>query len=117
MSTSPIKPVVSSSISGYLHLANQTLVIVFSSGSMYGYKDVPVSVVEEFARAPSKGKFHFAQIKGNYDYRQLDQAELDTLLQDVGVMISANGTSSRRILEPHEIAALMERFPVLRMMF
>lgn len=117
MSMSLLIPVNSTSISGYTHLADQTLVIVFTSGSIYRYDDVPVSTVEEFARSSSKGKYHHKNIKHIYNFRPLEQFDLEELVRTVGVMGTAHDATPRRILEPHEIAALLERFPVIGMMF
>ena len=50
----------------------EILTIAFrTNGSVYMYKDVPKSVVEEFLSAESKGRYFNKNIKGNYDYMQV----------------------------------------------
>jgi KTSC domain len=57
----------SSNVSAFRYDAEQRLLqIKFHSGRIYGYKDVPENVVEEFASADSKGKFIHHNIKNNY---------------------------------------------------
>jgi hypothetical protein len=48
----------------------QTLVITFQSGSTYEYGGVPRKVYEELMRAPSKGTYFNAHVKGQYSYRR-----------------------------------------------
>ena len=48
----------------------QTLVITFQSGGTYEYSGVPRSVYEELMRAPSKGTYFNAHVKGQYSYRR-----------------------------------------------
>jgi hypothetical protein len=65
-------PVSSSNISSVgFDAATQTLEIEFTSGNIYQYFDVPVTVYEELMHAESKGKFLSTQIKGVYRYARL----------------------------------------------
>lgn len=48
------------------------LTIVYVSGNVYVYKDVPTSVYDEMKRARSKGTFLNNRIKGNYEYEKKD---------------------------------------------
>jgi hypothetical protein len=60
-------PVSSSNIAAFRYeSSDRVLQVKFTSGRIYGYKDVPENVVEEFASADSKGKFLNANIKHNY---------------------------------------------------
>jgi hypothetical protein len=60
-------PVDSSNVSAFRYDAStKVLQIRFKSGRIYGYKDVPENVVQEFSTADSKGKFVNASIKHNY---------------------------------------------------
>lgn len=57
----------SSNVAGYRYNpGTKVLQIRFKSGRVYGYKDVPQNVVDEFASANSKGKFVNSNIKHNY---------------------------------------------------
>ena len=47
--------------------------IVFQSGWMYVYFEVPPTVYDDFMDAPSKGKYHHQNIKWKYDYTRLGQ--------------------------------------------
>ena len=51
--------------------ASQTLEVEFHDGRVYQYFDVPESLHEEFLRAPSKGRFLQAEIKGHFRYARL----------------------------------------------
>ena len=45
--------------------------VEFRRGGLYHYKDVPHEVFNAFLEAPSKGSFHYQQIKGNYDWEKV----------------------------------------------
>ena len=45
--------------------------IVFNTGWMYVYYEVPPTLYDQFMDAPSKGKFFHQNIKGKYDYDRL----------------------------------------------
>ena len=45
---------------------SQTLEIEFTSGAVYKYVDVPITVHQRFMAAPSKGRFFDASIKDKY---------------------------------------------------
>lgn len=47
--------------------------VVFQSGWMYVYFEVPPELYDDFMDAPSKGKFHHQHIKWKYDYTRLGQ--------------------------------------------
>jgi KTSC domain len=60
-------PVSSTNVAAYRYNpGKRVLQVKFTSGRVYGYKDVPENVVEEFASSDSKGKFLNANIKHNY---------------------------------------------------
>jgi hypothetical protein len=47
------------------------LEIEFHNGSVYRYHDVPESVFDALLAAPSKGKYHAANVKFRFKYRRL----------------------------------------------
>jgi len=51
--------------------AGGNMYVVFHSGWMYVYFEVPSEVYDAFMDAPSKGKFHHQHIKWKYDYTRL----------------------------------------------
>ncbi len=51
-----------------------TLRIVFVSGLVYDYKNVPAEVYEQFHAAFSKGTFFNSHIKPNYAFVKVDPA-------------------------------------------
>lgn len=60
-------PVDSSNISAFRYDAStHVLQIQFHGGRVYGYKDVPQNIVDEFASAGSKGQYLNASIKHSY---------------------------------------------------
>ena len=61
--------VVSSAIKsvGY-DATTQTLEVEFLKGSVYQYRDVPISLYTEFMNASSKGKFHYNHIMRKFYY-------------------------------------------------
>jgi len=48
-----------------------TLRVIFVSGKVYDYKNVPIEVYKQMKNAPSKGHYLNKHIKGNYDYKEL----------------------------------------------
>nr|CAI9751469.1 hypothetical protein DGKKSRWO_DGKKSRWO_CDS_0178 [uncultured phage]CAI9752356.1 hypothetical protein CVNMHQAP_CVNMHQAP_CDS_0179 [uncultured phage] len=47
------------------------LFVMFKSGSVYGYEDVPSEIFDELLEAPSKGRYFALKIKWNYKYERL----------------------------------------------
>lgn len=52
--------------------------IQFNDGSVFRYFQVPVEVIVEFVRAPSKGKYFREKIKGAYDFIPRFSADVAT---------------------------------------
>ena len=48
-----------------------TLRIIFVSGTVYDYENVPEKVYKKMKTATSKGNFLNHHIKGNYDYKKV----------------------------------------------
>lgn len=67
-----MNPVISSNIAavGY---DGSTLRILFHSGGLYDYYNVPASVYENLMHATSKGHYHACNIKGVYRYSRINQ--------------------------------------------
>lgn len=51
--------------------ASQTLEVLFHSGSVYQYFDVPRPVYQALLGSPSVGRFLNEQIKGSYRYARV----------------------------------------------
>ncbi len=51
--------------------ATSTLRVIFVSGMVYDYKDVPEKIYKEMKAASSKGTFLNQQIKGNYEFEKI----------------------------------------------
>ena len=51
--------------------ANAVLTIVFVTGSVYDYFDVPQEVYEQFKSFREKGVFYNEQIKGKYRFARV----------------------------------------------
>jgi hypothetical protein len=49
----------------------ENLIIEFSNGTRYKYKKVPLTIVEGFLKADSKGHFFALFIKGKYEFEKL----------------------------------------------
>ena len=49
-----------------------TLRVIFVSGIVYNYKNVPQKVYEAMKAASSKGKFLNEQIKGKYKFEKIN---------------------------------------------
>lgn len=62
--------VVSSNIAaiGYDERSHTLVVRFHSSGRLYGYRGVPVTVYQSFLAAASKGRFFAHFIRGRYPY-------------------------------------------------
>lgn len=51
--------------------ASSTLRIIFVSGMIYDYKDVPGKIYQTMKAAASKGKFLNKHIKGHYTFEKI----------------------------------------------
>jgi hypothetical protein len=51
-----------------------TLFVTFVDGDLYAYQDVPRQTYEAFVRAPSKGRYFAAHVRGLHPYRKMPQA-------------------------------------------
>ena len=65
-------PISSSNIAavGY-DPSSETLEIEFTSGGVYQYYNVPLSIYEALLAAPSKGSFFAAQIRDRFSYARV----------------------------------------------
>ena len=63
--------VISSNVAavGYDARSQELLVRFHHASRNYAYRGVPLSLYEDFLRAPSKGQFLAWAIKGHYPYR------------------------------------------------
>jgi hypothetical protein len=52
--------------------ASTTLRVIFVSGMVYEYRNVPESVYQAMKNAPSKGTFLNQHIKGTFDFRKIN---------------------------------------------
>jgi hypothetical protein len=50
---------------------SQRLTVTFVTGRRYIYERVPKHIHDAFVRAPSRGAFFNAEIRGFYDYREI----------------------------------------------
>lgn len=50
---------------------SSTLCVIYVSGQVYDYKDVPVEVYKAMKAASSKGEFLNEQIKGKYGFEKV----------------------------------------------
>ena len=55
--------------------AGRRLRIVFVSGDVYDYDDVPPGVAAGLQAAPSKGRFFGPHIRDRYPYRRVERGE------------------------------------------
>ena len=55
----------------YYDTASSTLRVIFVSGMIYDYKNVPESVFKTMKTATSKGTFLNQQIKGKYHFEKI----------------------------------------------
>lgn len=51
--------------------SSSTLRIIFVSGNIYEYKNVPIEVYHSMKRASSKGTFFNQHIKGQYSFERI----------------------------------------------
>ena len=49
-----------------------TLRVIFVSGTVYDYKNVPEKVYKEMKKSSSKGAYLNQHIKGSYDYKKVN---------------------------------------------
>ena len=64
--------VESSSIASVGYNARQQILDVqFHSGAVYRYRSVPKEVHAQFLKAPSKGRYFSAQVRGKYPFKKL----------------------------------------------
>jgi hypothetical protein len=50
---------------------SKTLRVIFLSGAIYDYKEVPERIYKNMKTAASKGTFLNREIKGKYDFEQI----------------------------------------------
>ncbi|HTL09650.1 MAG TPA: KTSC domain-containing protein [Chitinophagaceae bacterium] len=55
----------------HYYAATATLEVVFVSGTVYRYKDVPAVVYDAMKSASSKGSFLNKHIKGHYSFEKV----------------------------------------------
>jgi hypothetical protein len=53
-------------------VSSSTLRVIYVSGSVYDYKNVPEKVYKEMKTAFSKGEFLNKHIKPNYEFEKID---------------------------------------------
>lgn len=52
---------------------SSTLRVIYVSGMVYDYKNVPIEVFEAMKAAFSKGTFLNQHIKGNYEFEKIEE--------------------------------------------
>jgi hypothetical protein len=52
-------------------VSSSTLRIIFVSGNVYDYMNVPAEVYKSIRQAPSKGTYFNQSIKGRYPFRRV----------------------------------------------
>lgn len=107
----------STNIAGYLyHTSAKRLFIEFRSGRIYGYLDVPQSVVDDLEVAPSKGKFFNADIKDAYAWEEIPASDLERHLEQLGTPrnVAAAPRRPRNVPPGTTLASLAARYPHLR---
>lgn len=111
--------VESSNVAGYAYLEEpKVLVVAFKNDASYRYNNVPKDVMEEFAKADSKGKFLNLHIKKTYDWALLDEDGLESLFAQYPETKRRQKTATKpQTFSPAEIVFLRETYPVLRLMF
>jgi len=57
--------------------------ILFTTGRVYRYTDVPPEAVAAFRAAFAKGRHFNARIRGRYDFQELDRDEADAAFASV----------------------------------
>jgi KTSC domain len=58
--------------------ANRDLIITYTNGSRYVYKDFPFMLWLQFLRSVSKGSFISRFIKGKYEYQRIGPEETNS---------------------------------------
>ena len=67
----------SSVISSYSYDAqNAALTVIYVSGLVYRYKEVPEKVFKEFKASGSKGRYLNFHIKGRFNYEKVDDRSI-----------------------------------------
>ncbi len=56
----------------HYNATTSTLRVIFVSGMIYDYKNVPEKVYKEMKTSSSKGTYLNQHIKGTYDYKKLN---------------------------------------------
>ncbi len=56
----------------HYNAANSTLRVIFVSGMIYDYKNVPEKVFKAMKTSSSKGTYLNQHIKGKYDYEKVN---------------------------------------------
>lgn len=108
-------PVLSSNIDGYLHLTDRNLLLIaFKSGGTYAYESVTSNVANDFANAPSKGKFFQSNIKDLYVTTKLDSMAVANLLGGLGAS-QTNKPVRKKVAMT--LSTLMQRYPMLNAVF
>lgn len=59
----------------HYHPDEQALDVVFTTGRIYRYRDVPPSLVESFRAAFAKGRFFNARIRDRYAFTELEPSQ------------------------------------------
>ena len=55
----------------YIDSAQGILEVEFKSGSVYQYFQVPEVIYHELLNAESKGRYHYHNIRGEFDYERI----------------------------------------------
>jgi len=56
----------------HYNAATSTLRVMFVSGMIYEYENVPEEIYKELKKSSSKGTYLNQHIKGTYDYKKLN---------------------------------------------
>lgn len=115
-----MKPVVSSHIlaAGYDE-TQHILRLQFKNGT-YDYLDVPKEKYEAFLEAPSQGKYHAEQLRGQYKFNKIIQKDGQEIIQKRDVHITphpsgrwqvkiAGNEQASRILPTQQLAIQLGR--------
>ena len=82
---------------------DENLIIEFNNGTRYRYKKVPVSVIDHFLDAESKGKFFHNNVKSKYEYEKIasreEQEREDAIKKTNEFLDKMNYKGEREILE------------------
>lgn len=66
-----LHPVSSNDIVG-VNYERGNMYVKLASGGLYLFRDVPVSVYNEFVESPCPGGYFHARIKGKYYFKQVE---------------------------------------------